>query len=126
VRTGAGLAEGIRRLDGVRGALGDIDVRPTEEGWSDLAQALDVRAGVALAEATMQLALRRTETRGCHNRADHPELDPALEVNLRTRLTGDGTTVEDARASPVPPVPDELRAWLDRPWDVALAGRLLE
>jgi NADPH-dependent 2,4-dienoyl-CoA reductase/sulfur reductase-like enzyme len=35
-------------------------------------------------------------------------------------------TVEGPSTSPVPPVPDELREWLDRPWDVALAGRLLE
>jgi succinate dehydrogenase / fumarate reductase flavoprotein subunit len=126
VRTGEGLRDGITRLDAVRGALGDIDVRPTEEGWSDLAQALDVRAGVALAEATMQLAQRRTETRGCHNRADFPDLDPAFEVNLRTRLSDDGTTVEEPVPTAVPPVPDELREWLDRPWDVALAGRLLE
>ena len=26
-------------------------------------------------------AKARRETRGCHNRSDHPELDPALTVN---------------------------------------------
>lgn len=128
VRTDDGLAAGLRRLDAVRGVLGDIDVRPTEEGWSDLAQVLDVRAGVVLAEITMQLARRRTETRGCHNRADFPDIDPDLEVNLRTRLgtDGDSAAIDTPELSPVPPAPDALRGWLDLPWDVDLAGRLVE
>jgi succinate dehydrogenase / fumarate reductase flavoprotein subunit len=126
VRDDAGLRDGLRRLDEVRAALDDIDVRPSQEGWSDLAQVLDLEAGITLAEATMRLALERTETRGCHNRSDHPDLDPALQVNLRTRAIAGSTTVGPATSVPVSPVSPELGPWLDRPWDVELAGRLLE
>jgi len=128
VRTGPGLAAGLNRLAAVRGALGDIDVRPSAEGWTDLAQLLDLQAGLALAEASLRGAQRRAETRGCHNRSDHPDLDPALEVNLRTRMAveGGGPLLEPMTLEPVPPVPAELVPWLDRPWDAKLAGRLLE
>ncbi|MEP7021309.1 MAG: hypothetical protein ABI808_11695 [Pseudonocardiales bacterium] len=47
---------------------------------------LDLRAGVPLAEATLRGALVRTETRGCHNRSDFPDLDEALRVNFRSGL----------------------------------------
>jgi succinate dehydrogenase / fumarate reductase, flavoprotein subunit len=125
VRSAERLQEGLQRLDALRARLDEVDVRPTEEGWSDLAHALDLRAGVLVAEATLQGALARTETRGCHNRADFPDLDPDLEVNLVTHVEPDGTLAPMTR-QPVPPVPDELREWLDRPWDVEVAGRLLE
>ena len=89
------------------------------KGWTDLAHALDLRAGLAVAEATLRGAIERRETRGAHNRTDFPELDPALQVNFYV----------DARmepwSEPVPPVPDELREWVERPVEVS-AERLLE
>jgi len=126
MRTGAGLAGGLDRLADVRSAMGDIDVRPSAEGWADLAQFLDLRAGVTLAEATLKGAQARTESRGCHNRADFPDLDPALEVNFRTTMASDGFSTEPPRPEPVMPVPAELLPWLDRGWDADLEGRLLE
>jgi succinate dehydrogenase / fumarate reductase flavoprotein subunit len=125
VRSDEGLRKGLSRLEAVRGALDQIDVRPTEEGWSDLAQAMDLRAGIALAEVTLQSALVRTETRGCHNRSDFPDLDADLQVNFQTRLDGDDRAVAPVPV-PVPPVPVELEPWLTQRWDVELAGRLLE
>ena len=119
VRTEAGLREGLAELGAIREAATRIDVRPCSEGWTDLAQALDLRAGLAVAEATLRGAIERRETRGAHDRADFPDLDPALQVNFYV----------DARmepwAVPVPPVPSELGAWVDRPLEVS-ADRLLE
>ena len=126
VRDEASLRTGLARLDAVRDAIEDIDVRPSQEGWSDLAQVLDVEAGVALAEATLQLALERRETRGCHNRRDFPDLDPTFAVNLRTRLVPETSLVERPSHHGVLPVREELLEWLNKPWDVELAGRLLE
>ncbi|MGI8685841.1 MAG: FAD-dependent oxidoreductase [Acidimicrobiales bacterium] len=127
VRTDAGLAAGLEELAGLRATLGDIDVRPSAEGWGDLAQVLDLRAGIALAEATMLGARARTETRGCHNRSDFPGLDPALQVNFTTRFADPvAGTLEPPTPEPVPPVPAELVGWLDREWDVDMAGRLVE
>jgi succinate dehydrogenase / fumarate reductase flavoprotein subunit len=125
VRSAEGLERGLGRVAALRDALPRVDVRPSEEGWGDLAQRLDLAAGLRLAEATLRLALARTETRGCHNRSDFPDLDPDLEVNLRTRLDADGALVP-AEAAHVPPVPAELEPWLEHRWDVELSGRLLE
>jgi succinate dehydrogenase / fumarate reductase flavoprotein subunit len=94
-------------------------VRPGAEGWSDLAHALDLRAGLVAAEATLRSAIERRETRGAQIRTDFPELTPALQVNFHL----------DARMEPwpepVPPVPAGLREWADRPLEVT-AERLLE
>jgi succinate dehydrogenase / fumarate reductase flavoprotein subunit len=113
VRDDAGLRAGLARLDEIRAVVSDVDVRPSAEGWSDLAQLIDLRAGLLVAEATMRGALDRRESRGCHNRTDHPELDPTLQVNIHHRLGDDGRFVEPW-CEPVASVPDELAGWLGR------------
>ncbi|MDQ1457663.1 MAG: succinate dehydrogenase / fumarate reductase, flavoprotein subunit, partial [Actinomycetota bacterium] len=125
VRDDAGLRDGLSRLDEIRAVVGDVDVRPSAEGWSDLAQLIDLRAGLLVAEATMRGALARRESRGCHNRADFRDLDPALQINFYNGLGDDGRLV-DPWSEPVPPVRDELRTSLDRFGPADSAGRLLE
>jgi succinate dehydrogenase / fumarate reductase flavoprotein subunit len=119
VRSEDGLRTGLRELEAIRGASANVDVRPGAEGWTDLQHALDLRAGLMAAEATLRSALERRETRGSQIRTDFAELDPALQVNL----------LVDARMEPwtevVPPVPAELREWAQRPLEVT-ADRLLE
>jgi succinate dehydrogenase / fumarate reductase flavoprotein subunit len=119
VRDEAGLRDGLQEIRSLRGAAADVDVRPGAEGWTDLAHALDLRAGLAVAEATIQGALSRRESRGAHIRADFPDLDPELQVNFFI----------DARMEPwseaISPAPAELREWLERPVELS-AERLLE
>ncbi len=119
VRTESGLQEGLRVVAELGEAARDVDVRPGAEGWTDLAHALDLRAGLTAAEATLRSAIARRETRGAQIRADFPERDPALTVNIQV----------DARMAPwtepVSPVPAELREWAERPLEVS-AERLLE
>jgi succinate dehydrogenase / fumarate reductase flavoprotein subunit len=125
VRDDAGRRDGLSRLDEIRAVVADVDVRPSAEGWSDLAQLIDLRAGLLVAEATMRGALARRESRGCHNRADFRDLDPALQINFYNGLGDDGRLV-DPWSEPVPPVRDELRTSLDRFGPADSAGRLLE
>ncbi len=105
VRDDPGLRAGLAEIETLRETAAHVDVRPGAEGWTDLAHALDLRAGLVVAEATVRGAIERRETRGAHNRSDFPELDPALERNLYV----------DARmepwSAPVPPVPETLRSW---------------
>jgi succinate dehydrogenase / fumarate reductase, flavoprotein subunit len=124
VRDQAGLEGGLGRVAELRELAADVDVRPTSEGYADLAHALDLRASLAVAEASLLDALARTESRGAHQRRDHPELSPELRVNFRVRADADGqlTTTTD----PVPSIPSGLRAWVDATEDVSVAGRLLE
>jgi succinate dehydrogenase / fumarate reductase, flavoprotein subunit len=119
VRSEAGLRDGLRELEAIREAVRDVDVRPGAEGWMDLAHALDLLSGLAVAEATLRGALARRETRGAHNRSDFPLLDPALQVNFHVDAR------MDPWLEPVPPAPDDLREWVDRPVEVS-ADRLLE
>jgi succinate dehydrogenase / fumarate reductase, flavoprotein subunit len=118
-RTDDGLREGLAELASIREASASVDVRPGAEGWTDLAHALDLRAGLTAAEATLRSAIERRETRGAQIRSDYPELDPALTVNVHLDARMEPWT------EPVPPVPDELRGWADRPLEVT-ADRLLE
>ena len=119
VRDETGLQDGLREIQSLRETAPDVDVRPGAEGWTDLAHTLDLRAGLTVAEATVRSALARRESRGAHIRADFPDLDPELQLNFYV----------DARmepwSEPVPPVPAQLRQWLDRPLELG-ADRLLE
>jgi succinate dehydrogenase / fumarate reductase, flavoprotein subunit len=124
VRDQPGLRHGLERLAELRRLAGEVDVRPTSEGYADLAHALDLRASLAAAEATLLGALARTESRGAHQRRDHPELSPELRVNFQARLDGTGRLAVDAR--PVPAVPAELAGWTRPDPDLSVAGRLLE
>jgi succinate dehydrogenase / fumarate reductase flavoprotein subunit len=124
VRDASDMERALGRLAEVRSALPSVDVRPSEEGWGDLAHVLDVQAMLGTAEATLRGAIARAETRGAHNRSDFPELDAELQVNF---VVGRGT---DARmtigSTPVPAVSEELRPWLAPAGDLDPAGRLLE
>jgi succinate dehydrogenase / fumarate reductase, flavoprotein subunit len=124
VRDQAGLQHGLERVTELRELAGEVDVRPSSEGYGDLAHALDLRASLAAAEASLLGALARTESRGAHQRRDYPELSPEFQVNLQTRLDVGGRLSTATR--PVPPVQPELQALANATQDVSVAGRLLE
>ena len=119
VRTEAGLRAGLDEVAALREAAENVDVQPGSEGWTDLAHALDLRAGLVAAEATLRSAIERRETRGAQIRTDFEDLDPALRVNFYV----------DARMTPwpepVPPVAAELLALTEQPVELS-AGQLLE
>ena len=60
----------------------------------------------------------RRETRGCHNRSDYPQQDPALRVNMI--WSADGTVTREQ----IPPVPEEIRALMGG--EVSQEGKLVE
>jgi succinate dehydrogenase / fumarate reductase flavoprotein subunit len=124
VRDEDGLKLALAEIEDIRGALPDVDVRPGAEGWSDLAHLLDLRGGLLAAEATIRGALERREKRGAHNRSDHQQLNPALQVNFFTRLE-DGHV--EIRNEPVPTASPELEEILrTAPQVVVRAEHLLE
>jgi succinate dehydrogenase / fumarate reductase flavoprotein subunit len=124
VREANDMERALGTLDAVRSTLPSVDVRPSEEGWGDLAHILDLEAMLVTAEATLRGAIAREETRGAHNRSDFPDLDPAMEVNFIVARDRNARMALDA--APVPLVSDELRPWLTRGGDREPAGRLLE
>jgi succinate dehydrogenase / fumarate reductase, flavoprotein subunit len=124
VRAEEGLREALTKLDEIKKAAGDVDVRPDSEGYGDLAHALDLRASLVTAEASLLGATQRRESRGAHQRSDHPHLDPSMKMNLAISKNPDGRL--HVSREPVPPVPDYLRAWAEGDDEVEVAGRLLE
>jgi succinate dehydrogenase / fumarate reductase flavoprotein subunit len=127
VRTEQRLRQGLERIAELRAAAADVDVRPSAEGYQDLALALDLRASLVTAEATLRGAIARRESRGAHQRADHPALDPALAVNFVVARDGGEAGQLTVTRSSVPPVPTELLSWADAPApDLPLTRRLLE
>ena len=89
-RTAAGLAAALDKLRAIRskaGAAPPGKPQPHDQArtdWFDLRQALLVAKGVILA------ASARTESRGAHQREDHPHLDGAWVRNQTLSLTHDG------------------------------------
>jgi succinate dehydrogenase / fumarate reductase, flavoprotein subunit len=86
LRTPQRLAHAIARIDDMAGELGD---RPFGDGgrfdmrridWFDLRNMLLIARVVALS------ALRRTESRGAHQREDFPGMAPEWRVNQVARL----------------------------------------
>ena len=114
---------GNQRVD-LRSVLPSIDVRPSEEGWGDLAQVLDLHAMLGTAEATLRGAIAREETRGAHIRSDFPELDPEMGVSFIVARDGHAGMVAEPRS--IPAVSVELAPWMTRGVDLDPAGRLLE
>ena len=70
------------------------------------------------ARATLDAALERRETRGCHNRSDYPELDESLQVNMV--WSGPGSVERES----IPPIPEELRRLMRD--DITTEGKLVE
>ena len=117
VRDEDGLREGLSELDGLGDRLKNVGVHPDIAGFQDLAHAFDLESAALAARATIESALERRETRGCHNRTDYPDLDESLRVNLV--WSGPGQITRE----PLAPVPDEI-ATLMR--DVSTEGKLVE
>ena len=101
-----------------------FDVRPTSEGFNDLAYALDLRGSLVVAEATILGAMERKETRGAHNRSDYPDLDPNLKVNFITAKSGDDELTVSREQVQV--VPEYLQEWARSDEEYQVAGRLVE
>ena len=123
VRDEESLKEGIEKISGLKEAAMNVDVRPTSEGFGDLAHALDLRASLTTAEVTILGAIERRETRGAHVRSDRPELDPEMKVNFIITSKDGALSVTD---EPVPAVPEHLQEWAAGDEEVEVAGRLLE
>jgi succinate dehydrogenase / fumarate reductase, flavoprotein subunit len=124
VRDQAGLRRGLERIAELGELAREVDVRPTSEGFADLAHALDLRASLVSAEATLLGALARQESRGAHQRRDFPQVAADLGVNFTSRIDADGRLT--IAPHPVPPVPSELQSWVDIAQDLSVVGRLLE
>lgn len=128
VREAAGLARGLERLAIIRRQAGLAGDSPGQAGAPDLAAALDLRAMLLTAEATLRAALLRTESRGAHQRSDYPETDPAWQrtivVQPGPHKNGDSPALVLTTAALPPPA--QAVAEMHDEAHLDLEGRLLE
>ncbi|MEM7480030.1 MAG: FAD-binding protein [Acidobacteriota bacterium] len=124
VRSQEKLEAGLERIGDLRQAAERVDVRPSAEGFGDLALALDLLGSLDSAEATLRGALLRQESRGSHQRSDYPDTEAEQRVNYVATRGEDGAIGVESRA--VEPVPAELEKLLADAEDFEVAGRLLE
>ncbi|WP_432174377.1 L-aspartate oxidase [Streptomyces sp. Tue6028] len=117
VRDEEGLRAGLAELAVIEKRMQDVGIHPDIAGYQDLAHAFDLKSAALAARATLEAAVERRETRGCHNRSDYPDMDPAMQVNL-VWSPATGVTRE-----PVPAVPDEISALME---EVSTRGKLVE
>jgi succinate dehydrogenase / fumarate reductase flavoprotein subunit len=104
-------------MDAIEARIAEIGVHPDVASFRDLAHAFDLKASAIAARATLEAALERRESRGCHNRSDHPRMDPALRVSFV--WSGPGRLARE----PVPLIPADISNLMT---DVSVDGRLLE
>jgi succinate dehydrogenase / fumarate reductase flavoprotein subunit len=117
VRSETGLRAGLAGLDEIEARAADLGIHADISGYQDVAHAFDLRSALLAARATLECALERRESRGCHNRSDFPELDPEFQVNL---VWSPATGVV---REPVEPIPTDIAELMH---DVSTEGKLLE
>ena len=117
VRDEQGMRSGLGEVADIEVCTADVAVHPNIAGFAELAHAFDLKAGILAARATLEAALERRETRGCHNRSDYPNLDPSLQVNLIWSGSG---RIEHA---PIAAIPDEIEARMRK---VDTVGKFVE
>jgi succinate dehydrogenase / fumarate reductase, flavoprotein subunit len=117
VRDESGLRAGLAKVADIEATVPRVGVHPDIASFQDLAHAFDLRASLVAARATLEAALERRETRGCHNRSDYQGMDESLRVNLV--WSGPGRLARE----PIPPIPGEIASLMH---DVSSAGKLVE
>ena len=120
VRSEEGLRAGLGELAEIEARAADLGVHPDIAGFDDLAHAYDLYGSLLAARATLECAIERRETRGCHNRSDFPAQDDALRGSFVWTPDG-GVTFE-----PVAQAPDSFRGLAEAAIDTSVEGRLVE
>jgi succinate dehydrogenase / fumarate reductase, flavoprotein subunit len=112
-RTADVLAEGLRRLADVAGALDDLAVADRSLIWNtDLVDALELDNLIGQAETVLHSALFRIESRGAHAREDHPLRDDQnWLVHTLAWRGNDGGVRLGTRPVHLNPLSNEVRAF---------------
>ncbi|UOQ56175.1 FAD-binding protein [Leucobacter allii] len=120
VRSDAGLRAGLAKLDALEERVAKVTAHPDIAGFDDLAHAFDLYGSMLAARATLECAIERRETRGCHNRSDYPEQDAALRGNFLWSPAG------GVEFAPLPEAPESFRGLASDELDDSVAGKLVE
>jgi len=103
IRNGKGLEEGLQRVEEIKKAATHLDVRPSSEGFQDLAHACDLQSSLLAAKVTLLGALARKESRGAHQRSDYPHSDRAMDSHFVFHLDQGQLVFTSTPAQTIPP-----------------------
>ncbi len=103
-RTGDGLQHALEQLDELRERMEDVSVQGSLRYNHGVMAYMSLRSMFLCCEAIIKSALERDESRGAHQREDHPELDDNL-YNV-VCIPEDGSVTVDRE--PVPEPDEEL------------------
>ena len=123
IRSENGLKKGLSELMKIKKASKKIDVRPSAEGFIDLALAIDLLGSIDSAIATILCAIERKESRGAHQRKDFESLDEKLKLNFIIEMVDGEQTVSKSK---IKPLPKELVEPMKNFKNIDVDGRLLE
>ncbi|EKE74782.1 FAD-binding protein [Oceanibaculum indicum] len=93
-RTAEKLAHALAELRRMKADLGAVPFGSGAAYDPERLDWLDLRTMLTVAEAVTLSAQARTESRGAHQREDHPGLDPAWELNQIVQLKNGGLSLE--------------------------------
>jgi len=108
VRTGPGLREALAALADVAARADRVGVHRRPSMNQEWMQALNLRSMVTVSTLIARAALERTESRGSHFRADHPDRDDARwlrHVVLTRTADGPAVTTRPVRITRLRPEP---------------------
>ncbi|MGO1412935.1 MAG: FAD-binding protein [Microbacterium gubbeenense] len=120
VRNERGLVAGLEKLAVLEERATRITAHPDIAGFDDVAHAFDLYGSLLAARATLECALERRETRGCHNRSDFPEESGDLRGNFVWTPTA-GPVFE-----PLAEAPESFRDLAAVVADDSVDGKLVE
>ena len=123
IRSEEGLKRGLEELKKIKKASKDVDVRPSAEGFIDLALAIDLLGSIDSTVSTILCALERKESRGAHQRKDFKGLDKKQAVNYIVEMINGEQFVSSQK---VKTLPKELIEPMKNFKDINVDGRLLE
>ena len=119
------LKEGLKKIEDLKEASKNLDVRPDSEGYQDLMLAFDLEASIVSSEATLLSALNRRESRGAHQREDFPEIVEDENVNIRIELDRDQSI--NLYKESIPSLNKKLEELIDKTKEISsFEGMLLE
>ena len=119
------LKEGLKKIEDLKEASKNLDVRPDSEGYQDLMLAFDLEASIVSSEATLLSALNRRESRGAHQREDFPEIAKEENVNIRIELDKDESI--NLYKESIPSLNKELEELINKTKEISsFEGMLLE
>ncbi len=119
------LKEGLKKIEDLKEASKNLDVRPDSEGYQDLMLAFDLEASIISSEATLLSALNRRESRGAHQREDFPEIVKDENVNIRIELDKDQSI--NLYKESIPSLDKKLEELIDKTKEISsFEGMLLE